>query len=191
MKQTLSTTDVAKMLGVSVGSVKNWIDKDHLKAGRTPGGHRHVSPEELTAFLERQGLPVPAELSPPSPKVLIVDADPVLRQWAAKVIGQARPAYDVLEAQDGFAAGALAVKERPAAIVLDLRMPGLDGYDVCQRIKADEGTRGAVIIALTADRDEAVRQRILDCGAQSCLTKPVPVALLLGALDEALDGVDS
>ncbi len=191
MKRTLSTTEVAKILGVSVGSVKNWVDKGHLKAGRTPGGHRHVSADNLVVFLDRQGLPIPPELERAAPKVLIVDSDPVLRQWTAQIIGQARPTLDILEAGDGYAAGVLAVKQRPAVVFLDLRMPGLDGCDVCRRIKADEDTRGAAVIALAGDQDEDVRQSILENGARSCLTKPVPVDVLLGALDEALDGAGS
>ena len=188
MRQTLSTTEVARMLGVSVGSVKNWIDNGHLKAGRTPGGHRHVSAPDLTAFLERQGLPVPSELRPAPTKVLVVDGDPLFRQWTAEVVGQARPSLTILEAPDGYAAGGLVTKERPNVVLLDLRMSDLDGYDVCRRIKADRETQEAVVIATADDWGDDARRRIMDCGAKACLTKPISSDALIGLLDEALDG---
>ena len=188
MRQTLSTTKVAKMLGVSVGSVKNWIDKGHLKAGRTPGGHRHVCGSDLAAFLERQGLPIPAELCPISPKVLVVDGDPAFRQWAADVVGEARPSLTVLQAQDGYTAGGLVTKERPNVVLLDLRMSDMDGYDVCRRIKADRETQEAVVIATADDWGDDARRRIMDCGAKACLTKPISSDALIGLLDVALDG---
>ena len=50
----LSTSAVARMLGVAVASVSNWIDQGQLKAGRTPGGHRRVKAEDLVDFLKRQ-----------------------------------------------------------------------------------------------------------------------------------------
>jgi two-component system, OmpR family, response regulator len=188
MKRTLSTTKVATLLGVSVGSVKNWIDKGHLKAGRTPGGHRHVAAGDLRAFLERQGLPVPPELQPASSKVLIVDGDPDFRRWTAEVVGQARPGLEVYQANDGYDAGGLVSRERPNVVLLDLRMSTIDGYDVCRRIKADRETQEAVVIATAEDWNDDARQRILGCGAKACLTKPISAEMLVGILDEALDG---
>jgi len=188
MRETLSTTKVAKLLGVSVGSVKNWIDKGHLKAGRTPGGHRQVCAADLTAFLQRQGLPIPAELNSAPRKILVVDSDGDFRQWAARIVGEARPRLRVLEARDGYAAGGLVTKERPDVVLLDLRMADMDGYDVCRRIKSDQDTQEAVVIATADDWDDDTRQRILGCGARACLTKPVSADALVGALDEALDG---
>jgi excisionase family DNA binding protein len=75
MRDTLSTSKAARLLGVAVGSISNWIDRDQLKAGRTPGGHRRIAVNDLVDFLHRQNLPVPPELNPAPPKVLIVDDD--------------------------------------------------------------------------------------------------------------------
>ena len=53
MRNTLSTVTVARLLGVAVASISKWIDAGQLKAGRTPGGHRRVTKEDLVAFLRR------------------------------------------------------------------------------------------------------------------------------------------
>ena len=53
MKNTLSTVTIARLLEVAVASISKWIDAGQLKAGRTPGGHRRVTKEDLVAFLRR------------------------------------------------------------------------------------------------------------------------------------------
>ena len=186
MRRSFTTSAVARMLGVVVQSVSNWIDAGQLRAGRTPGGHRRIEAEDLLDFLRRQGLAIPAELLPSPPKVLVVDDEEAVASWVAAEIRAERPDIEVLVAHDGFSAGEIVGFERPDVVVLDLRMPGIDGFEVCRRIKAREDTRKTTVIAMTAYPSPKAEQRILECGAEVCLTKPLEIGVLLKHVTTAL-----
>jgi len=188
MKRPFTTSVVARMLGVALQSVSNWIDAGQLRAGRTPGGHRRIEQEDLLDFLRQQGLAIPAELQPSPPKVLIVDDEEAVASWVAREIWAERPDIEVLVAHDGFSVGEIVGFDRPDVVVLDLRMPGMDGFEVCRRIKAREDTRKTTVIAMTAYTSPEAEQRILECGAKVCLTKPLEAAVLLKHVTTALAG---
>lgn len=121
-----------------------------------------------------------------APKVLIVDDEESVTKWIAAEIKAGHPDYDVRQAHDGFAAGELVATWRPDVVILDLRMPGMDGYEVCRRIKAGEDTKRTAIVAITAAYSEEARKRILECGARECLGKPLDVGILMKALEAAM-----
>ncbi len=176
------------MLGVALQSVANWVDAGQLRAGRTPGGHRRIEPRDLLDFLKQQGMGVPKELQPSSRKVLVVDDEEAVVGWVADEIRAECPDVEVLVAHDGFAAGEIVGFEKPDVVVLDIRMPGIDGFEVCRRIKAREETRNTTVVAMTAHHSPEVEQRILKCGAEVCLTKPLEIAVLLKHVTTALAG---
>lgn len=187
MVSSLSTTDAARLLRSAVRSVAKWVDQGELKAGRTPGGHRRIEVPDLVAFMNRQRLPVPPELSPPSaPRILIVDDEAAVARWMAEEVQSAHHDWEVGQAHDGFTAGELVGVWRPSAVVLDLCMPGVDGFEVCRRIKSREETRETAVVAVSAYATEEARQRIVACGARVCLSKPLDRDLFLGELEAAL-----
>jgi excisionase family DNA binding protein len=191
MRRAFSTSAVARMLGVAVGSVANWIDQGQLKAGKTPGGHRRVVAENLVEFLRQQNLPVPPRLTHRlTVRVLVVDDDEAIATWVANEIRVAHPEYDVMTAPDGFSAGEIVGSMNPDAVILDLRMPGLDGYEVCRRIKSKKETKYIAVIAMTAETSAKAEKRILECGARALLAKPLHLESLLRELDAALEGED-
>ena len=186
MKRVYSTLDIARLLGVAPGSVANWVDRKNLKAGRTPGGHRRVLAGDLIDFLRRHRLPIPAELGMDTCKVLVVDDEPRVAAWLAETILASFTGCEVFQAHDGFAAGEVVGSQRPGVVLLDLRMPGLDGFEVCRRIKADPATRDMVVLAMTGNHSPAAEKRILQCGAKICLRKPIDLPTLLKELSSAL-----
>lgn len=185
-RKHLSTTAVARLLGVAVGSVAKWIDKDELRAGRTPGGHRRVTEGDLLDFIHRQKLPVPPELTSTPVRILIVDDEEALANWIAQEIGTEHPEFQVMQAHDGFAAGEIVGSWQPDVVVLDLRMPGMDGYEVCRRIKARQGAKDPVIIAMTAHHTPGAEEHIRECGATACLAKPLDIRVLLQEIESAV-----
>lgn len=188
MKKSITTAVAARMLGVSLQSVSNWIDAGQLRAGRTPGGHRRIEREDLLAFLQKQGLAIPDELQSSSPKVLIVDDEEDVVALVAEQIRSERPDIEVLVAYDGFSAGQIVGAQDPDVVVLDLRMPGMDGFEVCRRIKAREDTRSTTVIAMTAHPSPRVERRILECGAEVCLAKPLEAGVLMKHMTAILTG---
>ena len=186
MKNTLSTVTIARLLEVAVASISKWIDAGQLKAGRTPGGHRRVAKEDLVAFLRRQKLPVPPELMATPLRVLVVDDEPSVAAWIAEEIGEKHPDFEIFEANDGYAAGEIVASSKPNVIILDLRMPGIDGFEVCRRIKSREETREISVIAITAHHSKKAQRQILEAGALAYFVKPLDIEALLAEVESAL-----
>ena len=179
MGKNLSTFGIARMLHVDPGSIANWIDQNLLKAHRTPGGHRRVATDDLVTFLRKHKMPIPAELDSVPSRVVIVDDEPAITRLIAWAIKAALPECEVAEAHDGFRAGAIVATLKPNVVILDLRMPGMDGYEVCRLIKTQESTRQADVLAMTAHPSPENVRRIIDCGARVCLAKPLNMEALL------------
>jgi len=186
MAKNLSTFAIAEMLHVDPGSVANWIDQNLLKAHRTPGGHRRVATEDLVLFLREHKMPIPAELDATPIRILVVDDEPAITQLIGRALKAAHPEYEIHEAHDGFRAGTLVATLKPDVVVLDLRMPGMDGYEVCRLIKSQDATRHAEVVAITAYPSPENQQKIKDCGARVCISKPLDMAQLLHEVDISL-----
>ena len=179
MAKNLSTFAIAEKLHVDPGSVANWIDQKLLKAHRTPGGHRRVAVEDLLRFLREHKIPIPAGLETQPVRVLVVDDEPAITKVIAHAVKKAHPDYEVLEANDGFHAGSMVATHRPDVVILDLRMPGMDGFEVCRLIKSQEATKHAEVLAMTAYPSAEAEKTILECGARACLNKPLDMDRLL------------
>ena len=186
MAKNFSTFALAEMLQVDPGSVANWIDQDLLKAYRTPGGHRRVSTEDLLAFLKEHRMPIPPELATPPIRVLIVDDEPAVTQLVARAVKAAHPEFEVLEANDGFGAGTIVATLKPEVVILDLRMPGMDGFEVCRLIKSNETMKNCEVLAMTAYPSPQNERRILDCGARVCFSKPLDLPRLLKQIEASV-----
>jgi DNA-binding response OmpR family regulator len=106
----------------------------------------------------------------PRPLVLVAEDDEDILELV--VFDLEDEGYEVVTARDGEAAVALALERRPDLILLDVAMPGLDGYEVTRRLRADEATRSTPVVLLTARAQ--VRDVILgfEAGANDYVTKP-------------------
>lgn len=103
-------------------------------------------------------------------RVLVVDDEPDIVALVAYHL--ARAGYRVSTASSGTDAVAVATQECPSLIVLDLMLPGLSGFEVLERLRADERTRDVAVLMLTARKEEPDRIRGLSLGADDYLTKP-------------------
>lgn len=90
--------------------------------------------------------------------------------------------FDVVSTHDGFNALRLAVEWHPDLILLDVMMPGMDGFETCRRLKADQRTLHIPVIMITALDGSAERLRGFECGADDFLSKPVDHDTLLARL---------
>ena len=119
-------------------------------------------------------------------KMLIVDDEEDLCVLAAYALTANRSDLEVISSKDGLSGLEQARTEQPTAIVLDINMPKMDGYEVCRRLKADAATRDIPVVMLTASGDPHLNQKAFDAGAVACLTKPYRQAALINCVDMAL-----
>ena len=103
-------------------------------------------------------------------RVLVVDDEPDIVALVAYHL--ARAGYAVSTASNGAEGLAKATAELPALVVLDLMLPGMSGFDVLERLRANPSTAQIAVLTLTARRDEPDRVRGLTLGADDYLTKP-------------------
>jgi two-component system cell cycle response regulator len=111
-----------------------------------------------------------------SSRILVVDdIEANVRLLEAKLAAEY---YEVITASDGPTALAMAASERPDIILLDVMMPGMDGFETCRRLKEDPETRHVPVVLVTALDSRADRVAGLDAGADEFLTKPIDDVML-------------
>jgi DNA-binding response OmpR family regulator len=120
------------------------------------------------------------------PKVLIVDDETPVAKWLGEEVTERFPGCEVLLAFDGYSAGEIIGLSKPEVIILDIHMPGIDGFEVCRSVKSNPLFKDPHVIAITGDNSEATCRRILKMGAAACLGKPVDLDLLSGELSKSL-----
>lgn len=179
MQRIFSSRQVGKLLGADPSSVNRWIDSSKLKAYRTPGGHRRVLYDDLMAFLEDCGIPVPDELKPDHLSLLLVDDDQAYLKSLRKSLLRAEKSLEITTCTSGYEALIVLGAKHPDAVVLDIFMPGMDGVEVCAKIKGNAETQNIMVIATTAHPSPSVEKKVLDAGASAFLSKPFKAAAVL------------
>lgn len=117
-------------------------------------------------------------------KVLVVDDDEVITTALKIHLGAA--GYDVSSAPDGISALKAVHEKRPDVILLDIRMPGMDGFEVNRRLKAVPELRDIPVIILSAHAQEATRHDALAAGAERFLPKPCDAVRLIAVIEAVI-----
>jgi DNA-binding response OmpR family regulator len=115
-------------------------------------------------------------------RVLVVDDNAMNRDIIEEVLSAE---YDVMMASNGSDAVILAERYRPRIVLLDVMLPGLDGYDICRKLRAMPDMSDASIIMVTAKAMPSERSRGFDVGADAYVTKPFDDTDLLAAIRSA------
>lgn len=119
-------------------------------------------------------------------KVLLADDEDGVLALVSATLGNDRR-YTLLTAKDGEEALSIARKEVPDLIFLDIMMPKMDGYQVCQALKHANATRHIKVVMLTAMAQDANRERARSAGADDYFTKPFSPTALLEKVSDLLD----
>jgi DNA-binding NarL/FixJ family response regulator len=126
------------------------------------------------------------------PKFLIVDDSQMFRSVLAKVLKKNWPDAAIIEAADGAQAGVANNLENPDIILLDLNMPGRDGYEVIKHIKTDYRKNKAKIVVLSGTDDPAAEGYLTGhVGVDGFLKKPVNGGKLIAMIQNLLAGTAS
>jgi two-component system cell cycle response regulator DivK len=118
-------------------------------------------------------------------KILLVEDNEMNRDMLSRRL--IRKGFEVVMAFDGEQAVEMAVSQNPDLILMDMSLPGLDGWEATRQIKAAVATRTIPVIALTAHAMSDDRERALDAGCDDYDTKPIDFPRLLEKMSAALD----
>jgi CheY-like chemotaxis protein len=117
-------------------------------------------------------------------KILLVEDNEMNRDMLSRRL--VRSGYEVLLAMDGGEGLAKARAESPDLILMDMSLPGIDGWEATRQLKAEPGTREIPVIALTAHAMSGDRQKALSAGCDDFDTKPVELPRLLTKIQALL-----
>ncbi len=185
----LSTEQAAALMAVHARSVLRWVKAGRLPAYQTGGGRWRIRPTALASFMVAQGMSAPAFLTASAARIVVVDDDEPLVAALVATLAELAPHADVRAAHDGLSAGLLLASFRPHLLLLDLVMPGLDGFEVLRQLRTFPDLDGTSVVVLSGMLSPDARRRLLDLGAVRCLDKPPRQADLMKALVDFLPGV--
>jgi CheY-like chemotaxis protein len=121
-----------------------------------------------------------------SPLVLVVEDDVEIRRFYCQALGFVGFRTD--EAHNGLQALEKALAVIPDLILTDIARPGMDGLELCRRLRADPSTCGVPVLAVTGYGDRHYSDRAVDAGADRVLTKPCKLAVLIGEARRLIRG---
>lgn len=194
----LKIGEIAAKSDVLVSTVRHYTDIGLLKSSEaTQGGHRLYKEKETLMMLARikryidrgKSLPQIKEeiaLSKKIKKILVVDDEvevgdfikDALKDWVTT---------DLKVALDGFTAGRILSEFFPELIILDLNLPGVDGFQVCRQIRKEPLQGDVKILAITGYDSPEARRLIFECGADDYLPKPMDLQVLRSKISQLLN----
>ena len=187
-RKPLNVGLVAKICRVSKKTVLNWIYKDALKAFTTFGGHYRIWPGDLKKFMVRAGLDVPFQfVDERQTTFLIVDDDPAYTMLLKEAICSKFPSADVITTDDGYEALLLIGERKPQMVLLDLRMPKIDGFQVLELLRSRKKDNRLKIVVLSAYVDLDTRERLGQTVADEVWEKRKDLNELLNSLHGMLE----
>ncbi len=188
----LTTGEAARLCGVQLNTIKNWIRSGEVPAVRTPGGHWRIPRAGFLAFMRRMGMPVPQEdglQAARRPCILIIDDDPAAHELMAGMLALEFPGHEIRSSLDGYTGLIDIGRYQPDLILLDIMMPEINGLEIIHRLKqADSPMPDARIIAVTAASDrKLVLNRIRNARPEALLFKPLDAGAFTETVRKVLE----
>jgi len=180
---------VADLLMVSTATIRLWAENGALKSRLTAGGHRRFMKEDLDAFIQAKNLE--PNISNPSKhentelpnKILIVDDEQLFAEFLQTMLNIELQNVETKISLDGFDAANKLRDFSPDIVLLDLNIPGLNGFKVCKYIKQTPALKHIRVIAISGELNETNRKLILKEGAEACFEKPLNKIALLAKIN--------
>ena len=117
--------------------------------------------------------------------ILVVEDNEMSRKLVRDVLTV--KGYTIVEAETGEEGVGLAQERRPSLILMDIRLPGIDGIQALGRLRAEVATRGIPVMAMTASVMTNDRQKVLDAGFDSFQSKPIKIKDFVAAVEQLLE----
>ena len=152
------TSYAAKLLGLSVGTIQNLVEKNELQAWKTQGGHRRISMQSIREYQRRHNIMTSnTDTVSRHLKVLLVEDDPVTREMLRTICNNCEVPIDCTAMSSGLEALIDISSIMPDVLIADLNMPGVDGFQLLKTLRHNpmfSRMTTLVISALTADEIE-------------------------------------
>jgi excisionase family DNA binding protein len=178
----MKTSEAANYLGVSRSSITNWVRSGELEAASTPGGHYLFSLKQLNEFANERGMLVSAETAASEKyRILAIDDDQQFREFLAEAL-EVFTDYELKECEDGMQGALLIGTWRPNLVIVDLRMPNMNGVEFCRLLKNDNVTKDVKVIVCSAYLSPEVRKEVKELGVDVVLEKPVRLAAFVATV---------
>ena len=192
LDEILTTGQVAKYCQVDARTVNRWIQEGILKSYALPiTGFKRIKVRDFLDFLKEQKFPVSEDfLQVSKTKILIVDDDAAMAHSIHRMLNYGNNDSFACEiASNGFEAGRMLQKVKPDLIILDIRMPLMDGFQVCKLIRSDSEMKFVKVLAISGFMSEEDRRNILTAGANEFLEKPFTDETLKASVSRLLGKV--
>ena len=166
-----TTNQLARLFGVVPTTVIDWIERGKLTAFKTLGGHRRITHSAVLEFLERNRLPLPPAFARRVGRILVLDADPESLRALGEYLTRGMPEATLFLESHPVDALLTIGAEKPQLAIFDVVMPGMDGVELCRRLRARIPPQELRILALSADISDSAEARVLEAGADQLLAK--------------------
>lgn len=188
MKDVYTTGEVAEICKVSQQTVIRCFDSGRLKGFRVPGSRfRRIPRDSLVAFMKENQIPLDSlEMGRQKKRILAVDDEQAILDMLVELL-ERDGRFEVRVAHGGYEAGMVTQQFRPHVIVLDFKLPDIDGNKVCRLIRsnADFADTKIIMISGVADPDEIAELR--QAGADDFLRKPFQIDELISRLERLVE----
>ena len=160
-KKPLSVGQVAEICRVSKKTVLNWIYDGGLKAFTTYGGHYRIWPANIKKFLDSTGMDIPFDyVDDRTTHILIIDDDIDFSNMLKSAIITELPEVEVTTTDDGYEGLMLIGELKPNLVILDIKMPKLDGFQVLEMLRGRKAEQELKILVVTGYLDPETRQQL-------------------------------
>lgn len=182
-KKPLGVGQVAAICRVSKKTVLNWIYDGALKAFTTYGGHYRIWPANVKKFLDSSGMDIPFDyVDDTKIQILIIDDEPSYTQMLSSVISAEIPTAEITTTDDGYEGLLLIGEIKPQLVILDIKMPKVDGLQVLELLRTRKNEHNMRILVVSGHLDLQTKERLSKTVADQVLEKLADINLLLQAV---------
>ncbi len=181
MKSVYTTGEVADICKVSQQTVIRCFDSGKLKGFRVPGSRfRRIPRDSLLTFMKDNSIPL-ENLDTGKRRILVVDDDEAILEMITELLGR-DGRFEVRVARGGYEAGLVTQEFKPEAIVLDYKLPDIDGTRVCRTLRANPQFAEVRIIMISGVADPDEIAELKTAGADDFLRKPFQIDELINRI---------
>ena len=186
IKKAYTTNEAAEHCNVSFQSIIKWIESGKLKAYKTPGGHRRILLKDFKRFLAENDMPPLESLSEEEVKIMVVADNEVIRESIIEMLKKSSGRIIVESTNDVFEAGRLLELFNPKIVILGTKLGGIDGADICKKIKSDEVSKDIKVLMIVESMNGDSAAPVLNTIADGIIRRPIEYSELITNIENLL-----